>query len=247
MKKEDVIIFTSTYYPSDSSTDKIRAELALLTLKKSKDEGYDMIFVDGGSKESFLSDIKNKGGILIKQSEKGLGNARRQGFREAYSKNKKIILWTEPEKHDLIKSIPLIAKPLWERKVDLIVPKRKSMESYPLAQQLLEPFANLFWKELTGTDLDIWVGARALRREVASYFINYFSEYDDKWDLLNMPLIDMIKDKRIIKSVEIDYEYDFRQTEDEEHNLEMFKKRIEQLSTLINIEDYWKKKSIVKI
>ena len=196
----------------------------------------------GGSKGSFLSEIRRNGGILIKQSEKGLGNARRQGFREAYNKNKKVILWTEPEKHDLIRSIPLIIRPLLEKKADLIVPKRKSMESYPLSQQLLEPFANLFWKELTGTDLDLWIGVRALRREVANYFINYFSEYDDKWDLLNMPLIDMIKDKKVIKSVEIYYEYDSRQTEDEEHNLEILKKRIEQLNTLINIEDYWKKK-----
>ena len=48
MEKRDIIIFTSTYYPSDSSTDKIRAELALLTLKKSKEKGYEIVFIDGG-------------------------------------------------------------------------------------------------------------------------------------------------------------------------------------------------------
>jgi len=117
MEKRDIIIFTSTYYPSDSSTDKIRAELALLTLKKSKEKGYEIVFIDGGYKGSFLSEIRRNGGILIKQSEKGLGNARRQGFREAYNKNKKVILWTEPEKHDLIRSIPLIIRPLLEKKL----------------------------------------------------------------------------------------------------------------------------------
>ena len=111
-----------------------------------------------------------------------------------------------------------------------------------MAQQLIEPFANLFWKELTKSDLDMWFGVRIFRKEVAHYFLEYRGEYGDKWDFLFIPIINALADEMKIGSIEINYKHDKSQTKDEEHSIEFFKKRIEQLNLLmITCENHWRK------
>ena len=68
---------------------------------------------------------------------------RRQAIREAYNTGRDIIAWTEPEKVDYIPKIADTAFPIVNGSVDLVVPRRKSMQSYPTAQQYAEPLGKM--------------------------------------------------------------------------------------------------------
>ncbi|MEK6825665.1 MAG: hypothetical protein AABY00_02675 [Nanoarchaeota archaeon] len=240
--KEKIVITTTTYYPSENETDRVRARLATETMRKAGNEKYLFIAVDGGSLPSRIEEWKALGVQVIPQKEKGMGNSRREAFQAAFDTRKEVIIWMEPEKHDFIRSIPQVTEPLLEGKVDLVIPRRRSLSSLPLAQQYIEPFANLFWKTLTHTDFDIWFGIRAMRREIVPYFSKYGSVYADTWDILVMPLMDMLYKGAHIGSVSIDYEHDASQTRDEENSLAFFKKRVEQLNALtLPLEEYWTK------
>lgn len=237
-----IVIATSTLYREDNETDKIRASLTLRTIKKARKEGYEIIVVDSGSKEDIRKNLKEAGAIVILDSSDTMGASRREAFREAFNRGAEIIIWMEPEKYDYIRSIKKSVKPIIENKAEMVIPKRKSIHSYPKAQQYIEPFANLFWKELTGFELDMWFGVRIFKRELAHYFLEYRGEYGDKWDSLFIPIINALADGKKIESVEIDYIHDDRQTKNEEHSLGFYKKRIEQLNLLmITCENHWQR------
>ncbi len=239
---EKVIVATSTLYREDNVTDKIRAKLALKTIKKARKDGYEIIVVDTGNWIELRKRFEKSGAIVIEDKSETMGASRREAFREACNRNADIIIWMEPEKHDFIRSIKECVKPIIENKADIVIPKRKSVKSYPLAQQLIEPFANLFWKELTKSDLDMWFGVRIFRREVSHYFLEYRGEYGDKWDSLFIPIINALAKKKKIVSIEINYKHDKSQTKDEEHSIDFYKKRVEQLNTLlITCEGHWRK------
>jgi len=236
-----IIIITTTLYNFDSESDKLRAAIAKRTFSKAKELGYLVIAIDGGSHSDFINEIKSLGVKVSPQKEKGLGNSRTQAFKEAYETGKEIIIWTEPEKESFITEIEKVILPLLENKADIIIPRRKSLSTYPLAQQYIESFGNAFWKELTSIDLDIWGGMRAFKRELCRYFLDYKGEYGNKWEILLVPIMNMIIDKKRIASIEIDYIHPREQTRVEEHNLEFYKKRVEQLNNLtIPLEEYWK-------
>lgn len=241
--KKRVIIATSTLYRADNETDKIRAKLALEMIRKAKKEGYKIIVVDAGSPKEIRDEFEKGGAIVILENNpETMGASRREAFREAYNQGAEIIIWMEPEKHDYIRSIRKSIRPIIENKAEMVIPERKSLRSYPKAQQYIELFANLFWKELTGTDLDMWFGVRIFKRELAHYFLEYRGEYGDKWDSLFIPIMNALSDGKKIKSVEIDYIHDDRQTKNEEHSLDFYKKRIEQLNLLmITCENHWQR------
>ncbi|MEK6933397.1 MAG: glycosyltransferase [Nanoarchaeota archaeon] len=241
-KKEKVIIATSTLYRADNETDKIRAKLALEMIKKAKKEGYEIIVVDAGSPKKIRNEFEKAGAIVIPDRSETMGASRREAFREAFNRGAEIIIWMEPEKHDYIRNIEKSIKPIMENKAEMVIPNRKSFNSYPKAQQYIEPFANLFWKELTKADLDMWFGVRIFKRSLAHYFLEYRGEYGDKWDSLFIPIINALADGRKIESVKIDYVHDNRQTKNEEHSLDFYKKRIDQLNLLmITCENHWQR------
>jgi|SRR3989344_1801387 len=245
---QNAAIVTTTYYPENSGSSKIRAGLALYLFEKACKSEYEVITIDGGSFSDFLDRAKALGAKIIPQKENGIGGARRQAFKEGYSTGKEIIIWTEPEKHDLIRSIPKIINPLLGKRADLVIPSRRALGSYPSAQQFIEPFCNLFWKELTGKEFDMWFGPRAMLRESALLFINYKSNYGDKWDNLHMPVMDAIKWGKKVIGLEIDYIHDKEQRDNEEHSLEFYKKRIEQLNNLLPaFEEYWNRNPTIEI
>ncbi len=239
---EKIIIATTTFYNSSSESDKLRAGIAKRTFETAIRLGYQIIAVDGGSSQELIGEFEKIGVKVSKQIKRGIGNSRRQAFQEAYNSKKEIIIWTEPEKRSIIKEISKIIKPIIENKADIVIPKRKSLSSYPLEQQYAESLGNLFWKQLTGTDLDMWIGVRAFRRESCSYFLNYNGEYGDKWEILLIPVINAIYDKKKVTSIEINYQHPVEQTRLEEKDLNFFKKRIEQLTSLVGaIDSHWKK------
>lgn len=106
------------------------------------------------------------------------------------------------------------------------------MESYPLVQQYIEPLGNAFWKEVTGTDLDMWIGPRTWKKELSDYFINYDGKYGDKWDSIFIPVMNIIADGYKVKGVEIDYVHPKIQTEIEEKLKDFNSRRVDQYNSL---------------
>jgi len=239
---EKVAIATTTLYNPDLESDALRSELAKSTVRHATNLGYEIIIVDSGSSDKLLKDFERYGAKVFFQQKKGIGPCRRQAIRGALDTKREVIAWTEPEKESYISEIYKTAKPIIEDYADMVVPRRKSLKSYPTAQQYAEPFGNSFWKALTGHDLDMWFGPRTWRKEISDYFLGYNGEYGDKWDSIFIPVMDAIFDEKNVISVEVKYTHPKKQTEIEEHNLRFYTKRIEQLDNLLNsLETHWKK------
>src|SRR3989338_8061528 len=99
----DLAICTSTLYKDDPIS-MVREKLALKLLKNAEALGVRCVVVDGGSNSGFLDQIKAMRHVtLIEDHESGMGESRRKTFRRAFELPAiEYILWTEPEKDDLI-------------------------------------------------------------------------------------------------------------------------------------------------
>jgi len=234
-----IVVATTTFYPLDSESSKIRACLAIDLMKKVKEKGYPLVVAEDGSSSEFLNLLKENNVEYVFQTEKGLGAGKRLAISEA-CKLGDIILLLEPEKSPLIDFAEDLCKPLLSGEADLVIPKRKSLSSYPLFQQKSETLLNDFWKNVTGTDLDIDFGPRVMTKETAQYFLSYNGTFGDRWESIFLPVIDAIRDNKKVLSVEVDYIHPKVQRENEEENIDFDLKRVDQLATLSNvIHTYW--------
>lgn len=241
---ERTVIITTTWYNPDKEIEILRSRLALSAVKAATELGYAQIILDSGSSDEFLREVEQHGQKVISDKPKTIGIGRRMVISEALKTDKKYIAWTEPEKVTYVPEIYKTLLPLAEQSADLVVPKRRSLESYPLLQQHAESFGNGFWKELTGTSLDVWFGPRTWRREMSNYFLNYQGEYGDKWDCIYIPVLDAVLDRKKVVSTEVDYVNPKDQTESEEHNLTYHLKRLDQLENLVKtIALHWEKRT----
>jgi|SRR3989344_3507094 len=240
--RDKISIATTSLYRSDSESDKVRSEISLETVKTARQYGYEINIVDGGSSREITNTYKRYGANVIKQEGKTMGGSRRQAISKCIEGSKDIIVWMEIEKVGIIKYLSELAKPIIWREADMVIPKRKSLKSYPKAQQYAEPLGNLLWKTLTGEELDIWFGPKLFNQEISQYFLNYNGEYGDKWDSTMIPVMNAFYDGKKIINYVINYEHPKKQKKVEEGNLELDLKRIEQLSTLANpLIKHWKK------
>ncbi|MFH1637021.1 MAG: hypothetical protein ABIB71_01185, partial [Candidatus Woesearchaeota archaeon] len=233
MLASKVAIATTTWYRPDVESDVLRSKLAKKTIRKAIGLGYDVVVVDGGSSEEFLKELEGYGAKVYAEELRGMGKGRRQVLKLAYETGKEIIAWIEPEKDSVIPELFKAVLPIVEGSADLVIPKRRSLETYPLLQQYAENMGNLFWKDLTGHDLDMWIGVRVFKRELVNYFLDYKGEYGDEWDSIFIPVMDAIVDGKTVKGVEINYVHPKEQTEIEEHDLQFHRKRLEQLNNFI--------------
>ena len=239
---DKIAMATTTFYNPNNENDVYRSALAKNVVREATELGYAVIVVDGGSSDELLREFERYGARVYTESSKGMGNGRRQAIREAYNTGKDIIAWTEPEKEDYILKIVDTSFPVLNCSADLVVPRRKSMQSYPTAQQYAEPLGNAFWREVTGADLDVLFGPRTWRRELSDYFLNYDGEYGDKWDSIFIPVMNAIFDGKRVSGVEVEYTHPRGQTEMEEHNIHFYRKRLEQLENLMTSLEMHQKK-----
>lgn len=241
LKNSDkVVIVTTTKYTSKKG-DIVRARLAEKTIRHATELGYEILVLDGGSSDDLLKSFEKDGARIYLQNSKTMGGSRRELIQEAYKTEKEIILWVEPEKEPFIPLIQKTIESLIDNTSDLVIPRRKSLESYPLFQQYSEKLANLYLKELMGVDWDICFGPKAWKREMSHYFLDYNGEYGDLWESLQIPMLNMFFDGKRIKEEYLDYVHPREQTEVERNNYEFNKKRIEQFTKTINtFESYWK-------
>lgn len=233
-------IATTTFYGPDLESDVYRAELATDMVRKATERNYAVAVVDGGSPDEIIRVLERSGAKIFSQESKGMGPGRRQAIIEAYNTGREVIAWTEPEKNAYIPEIWKTAVPIVGGRADIVVPKRKSLDSYPTAQRYAEPFGNAFWKEVTGVDLDVWIGPRTWGRKLSDYFLRYNGKYGDKWDSIFIPLMDAIFDGKRVIGVEVDYTHPKRQSEIEEHDKVFYLRRLEQLNNLMKaFEEHW--------
>ena len=239
---EQVAIATTTFYNPDSEISNHRTALAKSTIKNAVGLGYEVIIVDGGSSNEFLKAIEKYGARIVQEKGSGMGRSRRQAIEMAQNTGRKIIAWTEPEKMHYISELEKTVVPLLEDRADLVVAKRNSLDSYPTSQRYAENFGNIVWRELTGKPLDMWFGPRTWKRSFSDYFLKYNGAYGDLWDSIFIPVMDLVFDKKRIKSIEVNYTHPRIQSEFEEGNSDFSAKRLDQLNNLIPaLKTHWKK------
>lgn len=243
---EYVAIATTTRYDPDTEIGRLRARLASDTVRDAIGFGYDVTVVDGSRYDDFKSLIERCGARLYDDTGETMGAGRRQVLRLAEESGRDVVAWMEPEKADYVNSLAATALPILEGSASIVVPKRRSMESYPRAQALFEQAGNAAFKDLTGRGLDMWSGPRTMSRRGLSFFLNYDGRelgYPDLWDSIFNPVLDALFVGENVLGVPVDYRHPPEQTRwEEEHASEMNLKRLAQLENLVTaMTRHWQK------
>ncbi|MDP3793899.1 MAG: hypothetical protein Q8R07_04055 [Candidatus Uhrbacteria bacterium] len=233
---DQFVIFTTTLYREDAVS-AVRSVLAKRFLENAGKLGIRCVVVDGGSNPDFLIFLKSLPHVtLLEDPTLGMGEGRRAALNKALEFPVPYFLWSEPEKDGLItqENLSRLLREFQDKKVDVIVPKRESMESLPKFQRQMESRANQRAARLLNTDkiLDLWFGPKAMNREGAKYFTDYKGKLD-KWDAIIKPVLDAYRDGKRVASVPIDYTYDPSQSRSEEHDRAMKLKRLEQYTQIL--------------
>jgi len=228
-----VAVVTITYYNPDVNVDFVRMELARDTIRKAAEMGFPVYIVDAGSPDELLKDFESVGANVKTINIINMAIERIAVFKEAYNSGHNIIAWMEPEKESYVDQIVKTAMPIIEENVDLVIPKRMSMSSYPDIQVLAECAGNKAWYEMTGHNLDYWFGPKTMNRDVASMFINYDCKFGTNWESIHLPVLQALYESKKVISVDVDFHYPHRQVIVEERIIEMNNKRMQQLTTLV--------------
>lgn len=206
-------------------------------VKQSVKSGVHVVVVtDSVSHEA----LQGSGSHLVLEKELGMGYTRRLALRVAMDlvggKSSAAFIWTEPEKVSLAKYYEKIAKPVLSGKADIVIPKRKSLRSYPLWQQDWERAGNAMCKAVLGWDVDYFFGPRVLSRRAADIFLSYPGKQEvlDKWDCIYAPLVDCKKKKLRTSSISIDFVYPAKQSREESRDILMLPRRSKVLDLIIS-------------
>jgi len=249
----DLTIYTATLY-GDDDVSNVRQPLAEKFIENTAKLGIKCVLIDGGSNEKFINFAKSFPNVKIEiDPHLGMGESRRRGLNKAMEDvEAQYFLWVEPEKYDLINTDDLgrMITGLKEDQTDIVVPKRSSMETLTKFQTWIESRANKRAMEIAGVNeqdvkevWDLWFGPKMFNREGAKFFQEYSGKLD-KWDSIIKPVVNAYQAGKRISSVSVDYSYDTKQTEAEENDREMKKKRIIQyVSILAEMGDeFWQDK-----
>ncbi len=230
---ERAVLVTATYYTSPND---IRLELALRTCDAARENGYQLLIVDG-SPEAFVSELfREHGATVIKQTAAGMGPSRRQALFAGLASGAETIIWLEPEKHTLVPLLgPSIDLIQGDSRYDIIIPTRESLESLPYYQEVSELRMNRAIGFITGMpELDVAFGPRVLSRSAAELFLGYTGQAGgDTWHILCIPILWAIADKVRIGSKRVNYVHPPEQTAAETGNAAMDRKRDHQRESMV--------------
>lgn len=171
--------------------------------------------------------------------------ARRFLFTEAaklFHEGYEAVVWTEPEKKDLIKSISQIVMPIVVGEADIVLPRRKSLLSYPSWQQPWEETGNKMCGKIFGKDFDFFFGPRALNKKALDCFIEYPTgeTVTDKWDGIFSPLLDAQAAGLRFAEVAVDFSYPAQQSQEEENDRSILVRRTHGLDVIVT--EFFKRK-----
>lgn len=177
------VVVTTTLYRDfpNNLENRVRGNLALNLVEAAKRNGFQLVVIDGGSSEDFLSGLRELGVNPSKEREVGMSASRQQGFLEAsVLSDARFISWTEPEKNQYIADpncLQKVSTILAGGKAKIGVPKRQESlfeASYPGYQVRSEREANRRWndilrryglREKEDEDLDVWFGPKSFVNE----------------------------------------------------------------------------------
>lgn len=226
-------------------TDKIRGDLALEFCKKARALGYNLVIVDTKGISTFRKKLGQIPGLIIlNRRVPKRSPAKRQAIKRASKiPDVKIIIATEPEKVSLLNSAEKIARPILENKADITIPKRNDklfQQTYPTYMYESEIEGNKLYNEFlklyklipeSSEDLDMLFGPRAFRNDqrILPLFMKKHTlkigkatlprEYLDPEQLSNtgyFPIIEALRKKLKVASVEVPFEYPKLQKQNEE-------------------------------
>ena len=224
-------IATCSHY---GKPDDFRLGLALETIGLAKAAGIPFITTDSSS-EDVQEILRAAGAVVIPGEGLTYGEKRRLALKYVLDDDM-IAVIMEPEKSTLV---PFLDDLVWAVVcgADMVIPWRRSMDSYPSYQKILEPYCNWQAHGLMGGDTmyDLWNGIRVVRAGLAAQAIlDYRGEYGtDFWDSMYVPVVQALHAGAKIASVPIDYVHPASQKEAEEGGAAMDKKRDAQRDTIL--------------
>ncbi|MDP3735692.1 MAG: hypothetical protein Q8R39_04720 [bacterium] len=241
--RQEVVIATPTFY---RNVEDPRYRLALKTIEAAQTAQYPICVVDGSPDPKIKAEFRDRGAVVYPEVTRGLGAVKRYSFYHAVSialsRHRTIVVHIEPEKHDMIRHIPLLVEQILLGEADVIVATRGdgSWLSYPEFQVQTEREMNAAFRQYVGIDVDIAVGPGAFRIDTAGYFFvdgNYTSTgiadtYAQHYGVIAAHAHDL----RIAASVPLDFIYPAEQRAQEEEEIAaggpIKQKRLDQLASL---------------
>lgn len=263
-----------THYPrwyrgklqSIKHTDKVRGDLALEFISRAIRDKYQVVSVDGQSSRSFCAALRNLPVIFKRRNIGKRAPAKRLAFKLAAKlPDIQAIVATEPEKIDLLRSIPDLVNPIIHGDSDLVIPARREPEfsdSYPAFQYNSEIEGNRLYNEYLRVhgllnhhhgELDVFFGPRVFRNnsKILALFTqkssirvgkhSFDNEFFDPEEISNasfFPIVLALKRKYKVTSVTVPFIYPGLQKENEEvGNREYFeeKRRSQRLGILVDL------------
>lgn len=245
--KVKVIVTTTTFYKNPEGRDEVRFRLACELVKLARDDGHSVVIVDGSPTKEVSEELRELGARVVLQSEKGMGPGRRQVWREAQllvSPDVSAILWTEPEKPDIVRSIKRMVSCMYEQNAHAAIPSRslRSWETYPSFQRESEQKAgsvyNDFFPSRTDLPFDPMFGPVCFLPSELPYFTrNYCVQWGlpDTYVQHYAPIFMRLRGCKVVP-VSVDFVYPPGQKAEEEGTTraaEMVEKRLWQLEQLV--------------
>jgi len=240
-----VVIAMTTFY---KSVEELRFKLACQLVSAAVSAGHKVVIVDGSPTREVAKKLYELGAQVYPQLHKGMGPGRREVFfhamEVAVEKDISFILWTEPEKVDVVRWVEKIIEPLLEDS-SVVVPRRseKAWATWPTYQRTTEEKANQVYNDVAKIDgFDPMLGLVAFHISVARYFVlcspkriclGNTTKIADTYIQQYASLIAHLLGEKTVK-VEIDMVYPTEQRAEEEGtmNEEMLKKREWQMVTI---------------
>lgn len=219
-QQRNSVIITTTFYRDDREG-SLRKELARAFFNEALASGYPVIAVDGSPDDSFRREMNSLGVQMHQETQHGLAASRREALSHAqkYANGPvDYIVWSEPEKVDFVRSIPLLEAIARQKSADIVVPARISMRSYPLHQQWSEKFANqrhtdYGYLDIHGKPIDTFFGPKLWRAELSPLF-HHFADDSVARELADMR-IELLRKKygRDLTKEQIQTEYERAKTD----------------------------------
>lgn len=231
-----ILVATATRYGDEH---EVRAQLAFRMVRAARTLGIHVVTADSSNHPRIGELLAGEGAEVIREMEGAtMGSGRRQVLK--YVKNlaasDDTIVWMEPEKTPLVQFLQDVASPILSGTADITVPgrTREGLASYPTVQTAYEQCGNASFALLTGYNLDMWFGPRAMNHVGVEEFLAYAGEYGDRWDSIFIPVVRALRRGLRVCPVMTGYCHPPEQTEAESKDLRLgLSKRLDQLHSLV--------------
>ncbi len=225
-------------------TDKVRGDLALEFVQKVSELGYKIVVSDGKSAKTFRSDLLSIPNIIVlKRKTKSSGEGKRVALdRVSKISGVIVIVLVEPEKVSFVtQCLSKVIEPILKDKAEIVIPKREDSlfkSTYPRYMYDSEVEGNRIYNEALRAngllpdkllEIDTFFGPRVFKndKKIIGIFKNkyHFSgislleklyDPDIYSNVQYFPIINALRKKIRIESVEVPFSYPSLQKENED-------------------------------